>query len=124
MSNDFNERVVATVISHRTAQEQVENRVRYMLDQLTQRLNLPYGMVLEGKVTGDRHGNSSLYVFLRKGWDTFPGRSGIGNEGPRIEEVKGGLWISLNRDDFNPDWVSRELKIAIENYRKQEAEKA
>lgn len=121
MSNDEREQVIATVTSG-TAREALETKTTHMLNQLAQRLSMPYGMRLQGRVTSDRYGNLSLYVFLlvrdQGSVRTFPGRSGIGNEGPRIDEVKGGRWINLNRDDFNPDWEARELKLAIENYLK------
>lgn len=123
MSTDFGEHVIATVESSKDPREQIANRARVMLDQIVDRIQtaggMPYGMVLEGRITLDWHGNRGLYVFLKMGDETFTGRSGVGNEGPRIEAVKGGRWISLNKDDFSPEWEAREIRDAIKNYRRE-----
>jgi hypothetical protein len=118
MSNEAHQRLVTTVISARTSTEVLENRVRIMLDQLAEHVALPYGMVLEGRVTIDRFSNSGLYVFLRVGLETFPGLPKGSNPLPAPAAVEGGKWINLNRyHDFNPQWEARDINKAVAEYR-------
>lgn len=125
MGNKFNERVIATVESSTDGRARLENKVRVMLDQIVERLEtaggLPYGMVLEGRITLDHHGNRSLYVFLKLKDETFPGNDLRWNSSPdQIPESVGGKWISLNDrglNSFNAEWESRDLRQAITHYK-------
>ena len=110
--------MISTVVSSSTGREKLENKVRVMLDEIEEHLNMPYGMVLEGRITSDRHGNRGLYVFLKdKDGQIFPGRDLRWNDSPdQIEEAKGGKWISLNDrglNGFNAKWEAKDLRQAL-----------
>lgn len=117
--NRSNQRIVATATSSQTSIQKLEDEARTILNKLAEELSydLPYGVLLEGRVAQDMYANYGMYVFFRKGEQVFPGDREGSNNIRYLPETVGGHWISMNKGDgaINYSWEARDLRKALKS---------
>lgn len=120
-NNRNNQQVLTTVTSSVTSMEKLELKVRNILNDLSSKVQLPYGMTLEGRITNDSFNNYGVYVFLKQDGETFPGVPSGGNHLNNIPETLGGKWISLTKTGFDADWEARDIREALAEYQQRKS---
>ena len=123
--NDSMERVVSAAKSSDRGIQQLVNRVRVFLDELVNEVqkqeSIPQNMRLDSRITNDRFGNKTLYVF----WEDaetglqYPGRDLRWNGGYGCpEELADGKIVSLNSPLDNPGWEARDLVWSLRHHKR------
>lgn len=131
LDNTHGQYVQAQGYSSATEADKLRTKVRYTLDRLEAKLEMPRGMTLHGTATNDRHGNVSLYVFLRDQYGAIhPAVSKDSNQVDYIKETVGGKWVRLSNSKgdwdffYGAEWEARDIQKAIEEYRKEAGQQA